>query len=175
MNEEKDKKEEMDYERREQLYRHYEAQRDEAQRTALEISGRAARLTMTISGGALVLSITFLNNITQGNYPQWPWILAISWGALALSVILLTWCQMRSQESMEYEVEYFNRKMGDPDEEYEGETNPHNKAVRWMRKSSLHLSFLGIVMLGMFAFVNVIHAEPTQESHVAKPNILSER
>jgi hypothetical protein len=87
----------LEYEYRKQRYETYTKERDALRKDSLEVSGRYDRAILALAGGALALSITFLEKIAP-NPAAWTFfILAASWISLIASVLLELYALASSQ------------------------------------------------------------------------------
>jgi hypothetical protein len=89
--------ENLEYEYRKQRYDTYTRERDALRNDSLEVSGRYDKAILALAGGALALSITFLEKIAP--HPVW-WtfiLLVIAWLCLIASVLLELYALATSQ------------------------------------------------------------------------------
>ena len=89
--------ENLEYEYRKQRYDTYTKERDALRNDSLEVSGRYDKAILALAGGALALSITFLEKIAP--HPvAWTFILlAVAWLCLIVSVLLELYALATSQ------------------------------------------------------------------------------
>lgn len=146
--------EQYEYERKKDLYDHYREQQNVVASCAMEISGRATKVALALSGGALTFSIGFLQNIVNSPKPEFIWVLGLSWSFLIGSLGMLLWCQLTSQKGLEAEGAWLSERLHALDESG-GFKNPFKRVINRQRNAGLSLSLLGIICLGVFAFINI--------------------
>jgi hypothetical protein len=79
---------EQEYEYRKQRYEAYSKEREGLRAAALEVSGRYDRWMLFLAGGALALSVTFIEKIAPHPAPLSFIILLVAWVLLILSLVL---------------------------------------------------------------------------------------
>ena len=79
---------EQEYEYRKQRYEAYSKEREGLRAAALEVSGRYDRWMLFLAGGALALSVTFIEKIAPHPAPWSFMILLTAWVLLILSLVL---------------------------------------------------------------------------------------
>jgi hypothetical protein len=125
---------------------------DEAE---LEVSGRYDKWILTLSGGALGLSITFIEKIAKNPTIDTLWWLKLSWGCLILSLLSALLSLVTSQSAIRE-----NRK--ELDLANIEQRAPRLKFPRWftwitngLNWGALVLFILGTVFLCIFSFKNI--------------------
>jgi hypothetical protein len=104
---------------------------------------------LALSGGALGLSLTFIQHIAPR--PQFTWILALAWAAFIVSLLSLLLSQYYSTGCLETDLENAGRR-------YAGLEPMTNKADKWTRRLnrySIAGCVLGFMLLTAFAFCNL--------------------
>lgn len=101
----------LEYEYRKQRYDSYLKERDAIRSESLELSGRYDKAILALAGGALALSITFLEKIAPDPIPYTIFFLAVAWLCLIASVLLELFALSTSQTTA-------NEQVGILDEEY---------------------------------------------------------
>lgn len=101
----------LEYEYRKQRYETYTRERDALRKDSLEVSGRYDQAILALGGGALALSITFLEKIAP-HPAAWTFILlGVAWLCLIASVLLELYALASSQTVT-------NEQIAVADEEY---------------------------------------------------------
>lgn len=156
-----------------QIYESYKRQRTKLDDAALEAGARYDRTVLTLGGGAMALSLTFVEKIAPS--PQ-AWTLALlilAWLALLVSVILQLLALASSQKAIHYQiqvldVEYQYYLSSDDLEnaaarKQESVTESrHVKNVRRFNEVSRWSLIVGIILLFLFSGFNIqTHKEST--------------
>lgn len=156
------------YEYQKTLHAAYQAQRVEADKVALEIGGRYEKLLTLITGGALVVSLTFIEKIAPTPAPESRWIALISWACLGLSVIACLIAISQSQNAQQKKIENLDseilQRLYPDDPRYKDldvSGNPYVKNVRFANIVSRWSAIVGLSCLIAFAFLNF----PTAQNH----------
>ena len=123
------------------------------------------RTILTLGGGALALSITFLEKIAPSPHPSTVIILVIAWLALLLSVVMQLLALASSQKAVQLQIERLDSEYGyyraaDNLEEAvrtkpSEPENPHVKCVSTYNVISRWALIFGIILLFMFSGINV--------------------
>lgn len=139
---------------REAYREHWYFVADRIERVAL----RKDRLVVTGAGGALVLSITFLEQIAPNPEPWTLKILVASWVALLAALGLALGGLYATQRAHEKQQEnLLERYFGDASEP----ENPWDKGTIWADRLAFTSLFVGVALLTVFAFINL----PWEGSH----------
>ncbi|MDQ8201296.1 hypothetical protein QEH56_24260 [Pelagicoccus enzymogenes] len=154
-------------------YEAYKEQRFEADRFALEIGGRFDKMVMTLSGGSLALSITFLEKIAP-NPIQWSlWILGTSWLLLVISLLLDLSSLAESQNALQKKISNADNQMLQrfyPEQaEYkdlETERNDFREKVSTYSNLCKWTCILGVSLLASFALINATSIKPNKQNDV---------
>jgi hypothetical protein len=133
----------------------YIAARHEYDQAELEVSGRYDKWILTLSGGALGLSITFIEKIAKNPTPQTLIWLILSWSCFVTSLLIALLSLLTSQSAIRE-----NRK--ELDESYKEKRTPRLKFPKWfttltniLNWGSLILFVLGTTFLCIFSFKNI--------------------
>jgi hypothetical protein len=94
---------EQEYEYRKQRYEAYSKEREGLRAAALEVSGRYDKWMLFLAGGALALSVTFIEKIAP--HPP-PWSFILLWVLGCFSFYHLSWSCMPSEPA----TQQFKRK-----------------------------------------------------------------
>lgn len=147
-----------------QAYSHYQKEHDRYEAFAFEMAGRAGRWNLTITGGALVLSITFLGSVASALGSAHLWVLGLGWALLSISLGALLWAQVTSQSGLEWECGWNKSRMNDPLTPPPKYENPYWKRVKLQRNVALITCVSGIMILAAFAYLSA--SIQTAESYV---------
>src|SRR5436190_18857803 len=95
----------LEYDYRKQRYETYLKDRDALRNDSLEVSGRYDKAVLALAGGALALSVTFLEKIAPHPRPWTFTFLILAWICLILCVLFelfaLSISQTATNEQME--------------------------------------------------------------------------
>lgn len=161
---------EREYDYRKQRYDSYVKERDGLRDASLQISERYDKWMLVLSGGALALSLTFIEKIAPQPRPWSFAILLIAWVLLIVSVVLELQALATSQRALTEQVtlldkEYqsFLNSLSDPDRVASVESigtsvaaeNEFAAKTRILNAWSLRAFIAGIVFLCIFSAVNL--------------------
>tara|TARA_B110000008_G_scaffold249865_1_gene262843 strand:+ start:146 stop:763 length:618 start_codon:yes stop_codon:yes gene_type:complete len=153
--------EDEDYQYQQQLYKEYVEQRNEANRFALEVGARYEKLLSLVAGGALVVSLTFIEKIAPHPSEYTKWVILTSWTLLGIGIISSLIAIYQSQNALQKKIENLDteisQKLNPKNEELQkidATSNPHADSVRTANKWSLYTTFGGMLFLILFAFLN---------------------
>lgn len=115
---------------------------------------------LTLSGGALALSMTFCKDVVVGT-PQDPgWLLA-SWILFAASIAMILACIILSQYAHDNDVEILDRLYGRNKPGWQAEVHKRQtlqckrKAIDCLNWASLVSFLVGLVFIAIFVAVNL--------------------
>jgi len=121
----------------------------------LEVSGRYDKWILTLSGGALGLSIAFIEKIAKNPTPDTLFWLKISWGCLVISLLTALLSLVTSQSAIRENREEL-------DSAHSEKRAPNLIFPRWfscitngLNWGSLLLFILGVTFLCVFSFKNI--------------------
>jgi hypothetical protein len=150
---------------------------------AFKTSERYDQWILTISGGALAVSVTFLEKIAPKPAPYTLWFLGFAWGGYIISLITGFFAIYYSREALYRQREIADHEYGhfvqtSTEDKPEGdqlppEDNRHIKQVKCLTATSTFLLAAATVLLCLFALLNVIAAarkdnpEPAQATSAA--------
>lgn len=153
--------EEEDYQYQQQLYKEYVDQRNEANRFAMEVGARYEKLLSLVAGGALVVSLTFIEKIAPHPSEYTKWVILAAWILLGVGIISSLIAIYQSQNALQKKIENLDteisQKLNPTDEELQkidATSNPHAESVRIANKWSLYSTLGGLSFLILFAFLN---------------------
>lgn len=173
-----------EYEYRKQRYETYTKERDALRKDSLEISGRYDKAILTLAGGALALSITFLEKIAPNPVAWTFFFLSCSWLCLIASVLLELYALSTSQTVT-------NERIGLAEDEYRNYltslpnhpdispplTSPESpaaveklaKRTRLFNDWSRWLLSIGVLLLCAFSLFNLPNKNQLQKDMPPKP------
>ncbi|MCD6184643.1 MAG: hypothetical protein J7K84_02450 [Deltaproteobacteria bacterium] len=125
---------------------------DEAE---LEVSGRYDKWILTLSGGALGLSITFIEKIAKNPTPDTLFWLKFSWGCLVISLLAALLSLVTSQSAIREnrkELDLAHSEKRDPSLSFPRWFTYTTNGLNW---GSLFLFILGVIFLCIFSFKNI--------------------
>lgn len=146
----------------EKLYAIYQAQRTETDKFALEIAGRYEKMLSLLAGGALAVSVTFLEKIAPHPVPWSRPIIGGAWFALVLALVATLVALFQSQNALRKKIENLDREyreklypdVGEANEWLSHTENPFaDKVVRWSSVSRWS-AIAGLVLLVAFSLIN---------------------
>lgn len=142
------------------------------------------KLVPWASGGALVLSITFLGSLTSGASHSTRWLLAASWAALLLSLLSSLWSQYTSTRISIWRNRYLEALQSPPPvssgesqrrdwEEraryYEARRSSNGRLTRRCNVTAGISLVGGLLFLALFALSNAQFEQPIQTGDAAGP------
>lgn len=138
-------------------YTSYQQQRKDLCAASLEVSGRYDQWILTLSGGALALSLGFLERIAPAPIAWTTVLIALAWGMLILALLTGFAAIFYSQKATDRQIEvldhgfrsFLNGKAGEP------LPNKYRKHTDRLTRTSLAMLGLGLVFLCIFAFFNL--------------------
>lgn len=159
--------EEEEYQYHKTLHEAYVVQRNEADRFALEIGARYEKLLSLVAGGALVISLTFIEKIAPAPIPYTRWVILPGWILLAVGVMSSLVAIFQSQNAIQKKIENLDTEITkelDPTNEelqsIDSSSNPHADKVKIANGISLYSTLLGLLFLILFAFLNFPKEHP---------------
>jgi hypothetical protein len=163
--------EDEQYEYQKALHEAYVIQRSEADRFALEIGARYEKMLSLIAGGALVVSLTFIEKIAPSPLLYTRWVILPGWILLAVGVISSLIAIYQSQNAIQKKIENLDTEISqklDPEnkelQSIESSSNPHAPKVRKANLISLYSTLLGLLFLITFAFLNFPTEKPKNKN-----------
>jgi len=180
-----------DYQYKLQAHASYVAERKEADAFALELGGRYEKLQSLIAGGALAVSVTFLEKIAPAPSADSRWFALVGWGALGVSLLASLFAVAEGQNALQWKIKSLDAEIGRrlyPEaftEEVSQPVNPYSARVARANIVSRVCTALGLICLIAFAFLNIplpSHeqnasslATTTSTAAIAGPNPSDER
>lgn len=157
----------ISYERKKQIYDHYKAEKDITESQSIEMGGRSARANLTITAGALVLSITFLSSVANALNPAYLWALGLGWLLLIISLAATLGAQAASQGGLEWNCSWLDERMEELSEKPPECRNPFWLWVKIQRNVALMTCIIGISLLALFAYLSA-KAQTTEINEQSK-------
>ena len=173
-----------EYEYRKQRYDTYTKERDALRNDSLEVSGRYDKAILTLAGGALALSITFLEKIAPNPTPWTSILLAIAWLCLIASVLLELYALATSQTVTNEQIRIVDEEYRQyllslpehppiPEPSTVPETPEVMEAMRRHTRSlndwSRWLLSIGVLLLCAFSLFNLPHRNPDTKTMPTQP------
>jgi len=153
---------------REDRHKSYTEQRRRLDDKALSITARYDQWLLTISGGALFVSLTFIEKISPSPEKWTIWILVLSWACLALALLLGFLAIHNSTRGLSAQVtildrewDHFNETTSPENPEgtqYTPEENPFPSKIRNYNLWSLRLLIGGCAALVLFSSINLFYS-----------------
>ncbi len=146
-------------------YKAYLDQRRRINENSLSVAAKYDQWTLTISGGALALSITFIEKVATAPY-QWSIpLIALAWLCFALSLLSGLLAIRYSSQALVKQVEILDEEYSrfsqtSTESNWAGEQVPEverifpKKIKKWSRLSLTNL-VLGIIFLCAFSIINI--------------------
>ena len=132
-------------------YRTYLDERKLLVAAECEVAGRFDKGLLTMAGGTLLLSMTFVKDIASN--PHHTWALFSSWVLLASAVCAMLMSLLTSQQAFQ-----FQRTILDDGLEDKKTLLPKNspaRKTRWLNRVSIVCFFVAIAVLGVFIYANM--------------------
>ena len=109
---------------------------------------------VTLSGGALGLSLVFIEKVVPVTGAQHLWLLAVSWSSLILAVVCNLMSFMAAMQSMRREQQVFDgsRTLASPGEPAGGSWRRWTNTFNWVALGSC---VFGTILLFTFAALNL--------------------
>lgn len=112
---------------------------------------------LTLSAGALALSLTFVEKISPTPFPYTKWLLILSWCIFTISMVTTLISFITSKLACERQIEiiediYKNK----PDIDI---NNKYTLITKYLNYASLTLFMIGVILLVLFSSINIEHKE----------------
>jgi hypothetical protein len=143
---------------------------------SFEMGGKHDQWVLTLSGGALGLSITFLDKIASHPLPCTKYVLGISWACLAFSLLAAFYGIHFSGKAISRQIEILDQEyshfiLTTTEENPEGTTPPNsinefNKVTDIWSALARYFTVIGVSLLCFFCFLNLrsLSSTPTNET-----------
>jgi len=120
----------------------------------VQVAARFDKSVLTLSGGALLLSMTFVNDIVSGS-PKVTWALIVAWILLGMAIVAMLVSLLTSQKAYQRQQDILDKAFGDS--EGGDERNCWACGTKWLNRISIMLFLVGIAFLGCFTVVNMMN------------------
>lgn len=170
---------EQEYEYRKQRYEAYSKEREGLRAAALEVSGRYDKWMLFLAGGALALSVTFIEKIAP-HPPPWSFILLLgAWLLLILSLVLELHALGTSHTAIQAQVSFLDAEYRqfldsiakapagisrDPSAPAAAQENEFASRTRMLNRWALRSLIAGIVFLCVFSAINLPYSHTMADS-----------
>jgi hypothetical protein len=157
------------------LHTAYKELRSEADQVALELGGRYEKMLSLVAGGALAISVTFIEKIAPSPIPGSRWLALSSWIILSASLVATLYAITESQKAQQKKIENMDseilQKLYPEDDRYKDldvSSNPYAKKVRTANYVSLRCAVIGLLCLLIFVFINFPAAKKDEQQEPPK-------
>ncbi len=118
----------------------------------VQVAARFDKSILTLSGGALLLSMTFLRDIIGGT-PKDTWTLIVAWLLLGVTIAAMLVSLLTSQKAYQRQRDILDKHFGDSN----GGDEPNCWAcgTKWLNRISIIFFLVGITFLGYFTVINI--------------------
>lgn len=141
------------------LYQALIDERKELLVTAKEAAIQYAKAIMTLSAGALALSLTFIKNIVPKPFPGTLFYLKASWVSFSVSLTAIVISFLLSQFAFLKQIEIVQESFSNETKKDEGDhnspTNPYKNWIVFLNVISLIFFILGVILIIWFSVSNV--------------------
>ena len=126
-----------------------------------EVSAALDKTLVSLSGGALVLSMTFIDKLAPAKL--WLPILFTSWVAFTISIICVVISLRSTQTALSNHGDYLNTLTAEFEKNLESgkigtvtTSAMHHKTVAWLNWAAVAAFLAGIILLGIFVGHNLL-------------------
>ena len=171
------------YEYRKQRYESYTKERDALREDARQSGERYDKAVLSLAGGALALSVTFLEKIAPHPFVWSYGLLGIAWLCLIVAILLELYALAKTQTVTNMQMDlagadYLAYLRSLPEAQSAGATpsepvkpqkeiDEHKKSTRSLNTGSLRSLTAGIALICLFSLVNLF-SRNTKDHHMAK-------
>lgn len=118
----------------------------------VQVAARFDKSILTLSGGALLLSMTFIQYIVSGS-PQDTWALIVAWILLGIAIAAMLMSLLTSQKAYQRQRDILDKQFDDSDSA--DNRNGWACFTKWLNRVSIILFVVAIIFLGYFAIKNM--------------------
>ena len=118
----------------------------------VQVAARFDKSILSLSGGALLLSMTFIKDIVHGS-PKATWLLIVAWVLLGTAIGAMLVSLLTSQKAYRKQRDILDEQLDKADKE--GVYNRWACATKWLNRASITLFLVGVVFLGYFTVMNM--------------------
>ncbi|WP_020402142.1 hypothetical protein [Gracilimonas tropica] len=147
----------MDLSHKQKLYDIYKEERQRLDDAAREVGARYDKNTLLLAGGALVISITFIEKISPSPSGWSMWLIGVSWLLLIVSIICQLYAIGESQNSIRRQIEILDleiKKNFNQIDEFDN-TNKYIERTGTLNRVALWSFIIGVIFLCAFSIVNL--------------------
>jgi hypothetical protein len=163
------------------LYEEYSAQRVKLNDASLEAAGRYDRAILTISSGALALSVTFIDKIASNPQPWTLVFLVLGWALLLAAIIFQLIALSASHEATREQIRILDLQYSyffssdDPAQAvrngWEEPTNKFNSRVNNFNIIVQMALITGVVFVLTFSALNIVYKKGEHHEQEQRPGI----
>ena len=121
---------------------------------SLTVSRDRDRMLMALSGGAMGVSIAFVNGVIPRGGPVQVWILAVAWFAFVGSLVFCLWSQYSSDKAIRSEINDCDRVAAGASPMLRTD-NVASSSTEALNSLAALTCVFGIIALLVFAFINL--------------------
>jgi len=118
----------------------------------VQVAARFDKSILTLSGGALLLSMTFIKHIVSGS-PKDTWALIVAWISLGTAIAVMLISLLTSQKAYQQQRDILDKQFGDSNGG--SECNCWACGTKWLNRISITLFLVAIIFLGYFTIKNM--------------------
>lgn len=118
----------------------------------VQVAARFDKSILTLSGGALLLSMTFVKDIVSGS-PNDTWALIVSWILLGMAIAAMLTSLLTSQRAYQRQRDILDKQYGSRGGR--DECNWWAWSTKWLNRISITIFLVAIFFLGYFSIKNV--------------------
>ncbi len=118
----------------------------------VQVAARFDKSILTLSGGALLLSMTFVKDIVSGS-PQDTWALVVAWISLSIAIAAMLISLLTSQKAYQQQRDILDKQFGNSNSG--DERNGWACGTKWLNRISIIVFLVAISFLGYFAIKNI--------------------
>jgi len=111
-------------------------------------------IIITLAGGAFVVSVAFVTDITKN--PSHRWVLVVGWALLLVSVMAVAASYWTAQRSLRRSVDDIDSWTADPKRSAAGPEVRETHATARLANTGLICLIGGLVTVGIFAAINFL-------------------
>ncbi len=144
-------------------YKAYLDQRQALIDIEVDASSRLDRGILTLSGGALGLSVTFIEKIAPHPQPWTIWLLGSSWFLLLATLLISLYSHLTSQSAMRRQREILDLELENKCLTKDQMRNSMSTCTHWLNISSMITFTIGVILLCAFTITNLPKGDTTDD------------
>jgi len=117
-----------------------------------QVASRFDNSILTLSGGALLLSMTFIKDVVVGD-PVAIWLLITAWILLGATILEMLLSLISSQKAYQKQLKNLDNSAATNNDSED--CNCWSEITRWLNRSSIFTFSIGIFFLGVFVITNM--------------------